>query len=167
VFLLGLCQWLENTRPAIALRDSVWMFNLIETVHTLGIVLVAGTIMLVDLRLLGLALKRSPVTDVVARTVPRTLWGFGLMFVTGWCLFSAEAVRLYNSPAFRIKLVLLSLAGLNALIFHMTVYRKVGGWNAETVPARARMAGLLSLILWIGIIAAGRAIAYGPGYDQT
>jgi len=167
VSLLVLCQWLENTRPAVALRDSVWMFNLIETVHTLGIVLVAGTIMLVDLRLLGLALKRSPVSDVVARGVPRALWGFGLMFVTGWSLFSAEAVRLYSSPAFRIKLVLLCLAGLNALIFHVTVYRKVGNWNAEVIPARARMAGLLSLILWIGIIAAGRAIAYGPGYDKT
>jgi hypothetical protein len=56
---------------------------------------------------------------------------------------------------------------LNALIFHMTVYRKAGEWRAETVPAGARMAGLLSLILWIGIIAAGRAIAYGPGYDHT
>ncbi len=166
--LLSLCQWLENTPPAIALRESVWMFDLAETVHTLGIVLVAGTIMLVDLRLLGLALKREPVSEVVARIVPRTLWGFGLMFATGWFLFSAEAVKLYNSPAFRIKLVLLSLAGLNAILFHLTVYRHAADWDrAAVAPARARIAGFLSLILWIGIVAAGRALAYGPGYDRT
>lgn len=166
--LLSLCQWLENTPLALALRGSVWMFDLAETIHTLGIVLVAGTIMLVDLRLLGLALKREPVSEVVARIVPRTLWGFALMFCTGGLLFSAEAVKMYHSPAFRIKLVLLSLAGLNALLFHLTVYRQAADWdNAALTPARARIAGFLSLTLWIGIIAAGRAIAYGPGYDIT
>ncbi len=166
--LLSFCRWLETTPPAAALRDSVWVFNLTETVHTLGIIFVAGTIMLVDLRLLGLGLKRMPVSDVVSRIVPRTLWGFGLMLVTGGCLFSAEAVKLYSSPAFRIKLVLLSLAGLNALIFHRTIYRQAAEWDtADAVPPRARLAGLLSLILWMCIIAAGRAIAYGPGYDRT
>jgi hypothetical protein len=96
------------------------------------------------------------------------LYGFGFMVCTGCLLFSAEAVKLYSSPAFRIKLVLLALAGLNALIFHRTVYRQAAEWNhAPVAPPRARAAGLLSLILWIGIIAAGRAIAYGPGYDRT
>lgn len=152
----------------MAFRDSVWMFDITETVHTLGIIFVAGTIMLVDLRLLGLGLKRETVRDVVSRIVPWTLWGFGLMVLTGSCLFSAEAVKLYSSPAFRIKLVLLALAGLNALIFHRTIYRQADKWeNASVAPARARMAGLLSLIFWIAIIAAGRAIAYGPGYDRT
>ena len=79
-----------------------------------------------------------------------------------------EAVKLYASPAFRIKLVLLSLAGLNALIFHRTIYRQAANWDtAPVAPPGARLAGLLSLILWICIIAAGRAIAYGPGYDRT
>jgi hypothetical protein len=166
--LLTLCQWLENTPPAAALRNSIWMFDILETIHTLGIVLVAGTIMLVDLRLLGLGLKRAPVSDVVSRFVPWTLGGFCLMALTGCSLFSSEAVKLYNSPAFRIKLVLLSLAGLNALVFHRTVYRRAFEWdNAPVAPARARMAGLFSLILWIAIIAAGRAIAYGPGYDRS
>jgi hypothetical protein len=166
-FLLSFCQWLESTRPAAALRDSVWVFNLTETAHTLGIVFVAGSIMLLDLRLLGLGLKRESVSEVVSRTVPRTLWGFGLMVITGSCLFSAEAVKLYHSPAFRIKLLLLSLAGLNALVFHLTVYRHAADWDlSPTAPPRARFAGLLSLILWMCIIAAGRAIAYGPGYDR-
>ena len=88
------------------------------------------------------------------------------MFVTGALLFTSEAVKLYHSPAFRIKLALLALAGLNALIFHLTIYRDAANWD-QTAPAplRARLAGLLSLAFWIAIIAAGRAIAYGSGYD--
>jgi len=149
------------------MRDSLWVFDITETVHTLGIVLVAGTIMLVDLRLLGMGLRREPVSHVVSRIVPWTLSGFALMFLTGGWLFSAEASKLYHSPAFRIKMVLLCLAGLNALIFHLTVYRQAAVWDDMPVaPIRARLAGLLSLLLWIGIIAAGRSIAYGPGYDQ-
>jgi hypothetical protein len=68
------------------------------------------------------------------------------------------------SKAFRIKLILLALAGLNALTFHLTVYRQAVEW--DVIPRRARLAGMVSLLLWIGIIAAGRSIAYGPGYDQ-
>jgi hypothetical protein len=167
VHLLGICQWLEKTAPAAAMRNSLWLFDITETAHTLGIILVAGTIMLVDLRLLGMGLRREPVSHVVSRIVPWTLSGFALMFLTGGWLFSAEASKLYHSPAFRIKMMLLSLAGLNALIFHLTIYRRAAEWNDRPVaPARARLAGLFSLLLWIGIIAAGRSIAYGPGYDQ-
>lgn len=149
------------------MRDSLWIFDITETTHTLGIVLVAGTIMLVDLRLLGLGLRAEPVSHVIGRIVPWTLSGFGLMFLSGGWLFSAEATKLYDSPAFRIKMVLLALAGLNALIFHLTIYRRAGEWDGLPVaPKRARVAGLLSLLLWIGIIAAGRSIAYGAGYDR-
>jgi hypothetical protein len=166
VHLLSICQWLEKTPAAAAMRDSLWIFDITETTHTLGIILVAGTIMLVDLRLLGLGLRREPVSHVVSRIVPWTLSGFGLMFFTGGWLFSAEASKLYHSPAFRIKMILLSLAGLNALIFHLTIYRRAAEWDGMPVaPMRARLAGLASLVLWIGIIAAGRSIAYGPGYD--
>ena len=165
--LLSFCQWLEKTPAAAVMRDSLWTFDITETIHTLGIILVAGTIMLVDLRLLGLGLRREPVSHVVSRVVPWTLSGFGLMFLTGGWLFSAEATKLYHSPAFRIKMVLLSLAGLNALIFHLTIYRRSAEWDGMPVaPMRARLAGLASLVLWIGIIAAGRSIAYGPGYDR-
>jgi hypothetical protein len=163
VHLLSFCQWLEKTPAGVSMRQSSWVFEVMETTHTLGIILVAGTIMLVDLRLLGLGLRREPLREVVSRIVPWTMGGFCLMFCTGAWLFAGEASKLYYSPAFRVKLALLALAGLNALIFHLTVYRSVAEWDG--VPARARMAGLLSLVLWIGIIAAGRSIAYGPGYD--
>jgi len=166
MFLLSICQWLDSTRFNAALRQSNWAFPTLDTIHTLGIVLVAGTIMLVDLRLLGLGLRSVLVRRLVGRIVPATLWGFGLMLVSGGLLFSSEAVKMYHSPAFRIKMILLAMAGLNALIFHRTVYRDAAGWNpASPAPLRARLAGLLSLLFWIAIIAAGRAIAYAPGYD--
>ena len=166
MFLLSICQWVDSTRWNAIMRHSNWLFPALDTIHTLGIVLVAGTIMLVDLRLLGLSLRSVAVAELVSRVVPATLWGFALMFVTGALLFASEAVKLYSSPAFRIKLLLLALAGLNALIFHRTIYRDVVHWHPGSVaPARARLAALLSLVFWIGIIAAGRAIAYGPGYD--
>jgi hypothetical protein len=166
MFLLSICQWLDTTRLNTAMRQSNWAFPALDTIHTLGIVLVAGTIVLVDLRLLGLSMRRVPVAQLVARIVPATLWGFLLMMVSGGLLFSSEAVKMYHSPAFRIKMLLLALAGLNAIIFHRTVYRDVANWDpGSVVPPRARLAGLLSLIFWIGIIAAGRAIAYAPGYD--
>ncbi len=164
--MLRICEWIDSTRLNAILRQSNWAFPVLDVIHTLGIVLVAGTIMLVDFRLLGLALRGVPVTQVVARIVPATLWGFGLMLVSGALLFLSEAVKMYHSPAFRIKVVLLALAGINALVFHRTVYRGAAHWDPSAVaPARARLAGLLSLLFWIAIIAAGRAIAYGPGYD--
>ena len=166
MFLLSICQWVDSTRLNAVMRQSNWEFPTLDVIHTLGIVLVAGTIMLVDLRLLGLGLRSVGVSQLVARIVPATLGGFGLMLVSGGLLFSSEAVKMYHSPAFRIKIVLLALAGLNALIFHRTIYRDVANWDPRSAaPARARLAGLLSLVFWIAIIAAGRAIAYAPGYD--
>jgi len=147
------------------MRHSDWAFPMLDVIHTLGIVLVAGTIMLVDLRLLGFGLRGAPIQELVARIVPATLWGFALMAVSGALLFSSEAVKMYNSDAFRIKMLLLALAGANALIFHRTVYRNAASWDPSGAPLRARLAGLLSLIFWIAVIAAGRAIAYAPGYD--
>jgi len=83
------------------------------------------------------------------------------MFVSGFLLFWSEAAKSYGNPAFRLKLLLLALVGLNPLIFHFTIYRSVGDWNERIVtPLRARLAAVFSLTLWGGIICAGRAIAY-------
>jgi hypothetical protein len=159
--LLALCQWFENTAVGGAIRESQWWFPVLETTHTLGIILMVGTIAVVDLRLLGVALRREPVSNVTQQLLPWTWIGFTLMFVSGFLLVLSEAVKLYSSPFFRIKLVLLLLAGLNALVFHFTVYRQVGAWDlASQTPRRAKAAGLISLACWIGVIAAGRAIGY-------
>jgi len=156
-----LFQWLNDTEFATAIRESDLIFPLIETVHVLAIALLAGTVAIVDLRLLGLVLKREPVSSVASRILPLTWVGFATMLVSGVLLFLAEAAKSYGNTAFRIKILLLVLAGLNPLIFHSTVYRRVAEWDQDaTLPPQARVAAIASLSLWTGIILAGRAIAY-------
>jgi hypothetical protein len=159
--LFQLCQWLNNSHWGTAIRESLWLFPIIETVHVLGIVLLVGTVAIVDLRLLGLAMKNEPVSQVAGQLLPLTWIGCAIMFVSGFLLFLAEASTSYGNTAFRIKLLLLALAGLNPLIFHSTIYKRVSEWDlAITTPKAARAAAICSLSLWSGIIIAGRAIAY-------
>jgi len=137
------------------------VFPIIETVHVLAITLLAGTVAVVDLRLLGLVLKRERVSQIAGQVLPLTWVGFIAMFVSGILLFMAEAAKSYANPAFRIKMLLLVVAGVNPLIFHSTIYRRVSAWDESPVtPWRARLTAALSLTLWSGIIVAGRAIAY-------
>jgi hypothetical protein len=155
------CQWLNDTGPATALRESLWVFPIVETIHVLAITLLAGSIALLDLRLLGVLLRGQRVTLVARQVLPVVWTGFGVLTVTGLLLFSAEAAKSYANPAFRIKLVLLVVAGLNPLVYYRTVYRRIEEWDAaDRPPAAARLAGAASLLLWIAIIAAGRATAY-------
>ena len=159
--LLQVCQWLNDTQLATAIRESDVVFPVIETVHVLGIALLAGTVAIVDLRLLGLILKKERFSQVAGQILPLTWLGFAAMFGSGALLFLAEAAKSYYNPAFRFKMLLLIIAGLNPLIFHSTVYRHVSLWDESPVaPWRARLTGYLSLTLWSGIIVAGRAIAY-------
>jgi hypothetical protein len=159
--LLPLFQWYGNTQLGLGVRGSTWLFPVIETAHGLGIILLAGTISVVDLRLLGHGMRRQPVSQVAGQLLPWTWAGFAVMAMSGLLLLGAEAVKVYPNPFFRIKMALLALAGLNALIFHFTIYRNVASWDeSPATPVRAKLAGGFSLTLWIGIIAAGRAIAY-------
>jgi hypothetical protein len=159
--LLRICQWIFQTSPSIAIRESIWVFPILDALHCVGIILVAGTIVIVDLRLLGFGMRRQPVSSIVAQVLPWTFFGFAFMFVTGSLLAWAEPVKLYHSVFFRWKLLFLALAGLNALLFHYGIYRGAVRWDAATLtPARARLAGAVSIACWICVIAAGRAIGY-------
>jgi hypothetical protein len=158
--LLDLCRRLYDWPLATALRESDDVFPLIETVHVLAICLIVGTVVTVDLRLLGLILRKHPVSRIALALLPLTWYGFGLMLVTGVPLFAAESLTLYGNPAFRLKLVLLVLAGCNALLFHRTVYRTVDAWDERTTtPLGARAFASVSILLWSGIVVAGRFIA--------
>jgi hypothetical protein len=120
----------------------------------------SGCILFWDLRLLGVGLKRTPVS-AVARLLPWTWGGFTVMFATGFLLICSEAERLYANRAFRVKVVCLILLGLNLVVFHTTVFRRVAQWDRALIPpARARIAGAVSMILWLAILAAGRMIGY-------
>jgi uncharacterized membrane-anchored protein len=111
--------------------------------------------------MLGLILRPIPIGRLARGIFPLTWSGFAISVVSGSLLFWAEAAKLYANPAFRVKLLLLLMAGLNPLIFHTTVYRRVHEWEGLRVsPWRARAAAVASLVLWSGVIVAGRAIAY-------
>jgi len=159
--LAEICKWVNDAPLSTTIRESDLLFPIIETVHVLAITALAGTVAIVDLRLLGVILKKEKVTAVAGQLLPLTWVGLFLMFSSGFLLFLAEASKSYSNPAFRVKMLLLVLAGLNPAIFHSTVYRGVSAWDESAAPPwRARLAGALSLVLWSSIIVAGRAIAY-------
>lgn len=160
-----LCQWLYEWPPAVALRESDDLFPIIETAHVLSICMAAGTILAVDFRLLGWALTRESAVAVTKALLPLTWLGFILMLSSGVPLFAAEALQLYANPAFRVKLILLGIAGANALAFHGTVFRSAGSWAHEArAPASARGFAAVSVITWAGIIVSGRLIAVFHGH---
>ena len=158
---LSWCQWLENTPMSATLRDSLWLFPAIETVHLFGIVALVGSTAILDLRLMGLTLAGTPVPKLARRVLPWAWLGFGIQVATGFFLFASEASRVYLNPAFRFKMLMLAAAGLNALLFHVTTNRSAARWEGRsTTPMAAKIAGLSSLALWFAIVIAGRMIAY-------
>jgi hypothetical protein len=159
--LLPFCQWLAETRGSIALHESLYMYPLLESSHVLTLCLFVGLSVLLDLRLLGITLRRVPVSEVINRIMPWMVFGFFLMMVTGILLFYAIPIRSYQNVFFRLKMITLVLAGLNAWVFHSGIHRRVGEWDSSLPPPRrARMAGVLSLIFWGIIVVSGRMIAY-------
>jgi hypothetical protein len=159
--LQHLCQLLNDSRFGTMIRESDYAYSIIESVHVLAITLVVGTIAILDLRMLGVVLRPIAVTRIARAVLPLTWSGFTVSFLSGFLLFWAESAKMYTNPSFRAKLILLALVGLNPLIFHTTVYRRVHQWESQHVaPWRARTAAIASLTLWGGIIIAGRAIAY-------
>jgi hypothetical protein len=143
------------------IRESLWLFPAIETLHLLGMAVLVGSIAAFDLRLLGWMLRRQRVSALAERLLPWSWAGFAVQLVTGALLFASEAVKVYPNPAFRLKMLLLFLVGLHALIFHVSVYRNVASWDdTEVLPAGPKVAGFVSILLWIGIVAAGRFIGF-------
>ena len=159
--LLTLCEWLESTRWSIALHESQYAYSIVESVHVWALCLFVGFAIVLDLRLVGATLRRIPVSELAARLLPWTMLGFIVMVMSGVLLFYAIPVRSYHNVFFRVKLVLLLLAGINVWVFHSGIYRRVQEWDlAPRPPRRARVAGALSLVLWLAIIFSGRMIAY-------
>ena len=159
--LLPFFQWLGTTPGSVALHNSLYVYLIVSTVHVVTLALFVGTAVMLDLRLLGVALQRVPVSEVAARLRPWTVAGFFLMVVSGALLFYANPPPRYQNIFFRAKLTLLVLAGLNAWAFHRNVYRRVADWDLDPVPPRrVRVAGGVALVLWAGMIISGRMIAY-------
>lgn len=159
--LLGFMQWLETTPASVAFHESIWSFPIVESVHVLGLCLFLGMAVLTDLRLLGLALRRVSVSDLMARLLPWTWAGAVIMVTSGCILFLNTPVRYYTNIFLRVKFVMLFLAVINAWVFHSGIYRRIAEWERDVVtPLHARLAGGISLVMWGGIVIAGRMIAY-------
>lgn len=161
--LYHLCGLIEKTTLGSTIRNSDWLFPAIESVHVLGIIVLVGSTGLFDMRLLNTGFLRHERASHVGKLVMPWVWSsFAVMFVTGTLMFSSEATRCYQSWFFRLKLVLLVLAGLNAFIFQFGAYRGIANWDeaGTKAPGSVRVAAWASLLLWVFIVFAGRGIAY-------
>ncbi len=159
--LMPFVEWLDTHKWSTAIHESLYAYPLIESTHVWGLALFAGFAMLLDIRLLGLGFKNIPVSTLAKRLLPWTTAGFVIMVVSGALLFYAIPVRSYMNIFFRIKVIMLILAGINVWVFHRGIYLKVKDWDMDPKPpGRARFAGAASLLLWACIIFAGRMIAY-------
>ena len=153
------CKVLEDTRIGEIVRESA--FPYVEGAHVLGLALSVGTVVWFDLRLVGATMRTRPVAEVFQDLKGWMIAGFCLMFVTGTLLFTAHAAKAYANGYFRAKMALIVLAGINTAVYHLTIDRRRAQWgDAPVPPPAARAAGVISLVLWFSVIAAGRIFAY-------
>jgi uncharacterized protein DUF6644 len=155
--LLPFFQWCYGSAVGEAIRDSTWLFPVIESFHLLGLGLTAGAVLLVDLRLFGVGLIKQPVAQVWASAQPWLLGSLALMLTSGSLLFVSEAIKCYYSFPFWVKMTSLFLA----LVFTFTVLRRATrtGLISER-PLLGRMMALISLALWFGVAWGGRWIGF-------
>ena len=169
--ILSFMIWLQNSLGkgkgddaqswSQALLGSLNFWNLLEGTHLLTLMLFAGTIRVVDLRLLGIAFRKTPVSVISNKILPLTIAGFVIMVITGLALFFAKPVVYYHNLFFRAKLVFIILAMINIVVFHYRVQKNMAAWDGlETPPLKARASAVVSLTAWILVILLGRLIAY-------
>lgn len=155
--LLPFFRWCDSSWVGTSIRGSSWIFPLLEVIHLLALTLLLGTIVAIDLRLLGMGMRRQPVSLVARNLAPFTRAGLGVMVASGSLLFCSEALKCFGNDGFRAKMILLFLA----LTFHFTIFRKVtGSEDDKRSPLLGGLVGLVSLMLWFGVGMAGRAIAF-------
>lgn len=156
----GLLQALEQGGIGEAMRSSMWLYPIVETVHILGFILLVGAVLMFDLRVLGLS-KRVPVRMLAGHLLPWGAAALVLIVPAGLLMFASDASSMVGNRAFVIKMVLLMLAGTNAAAFHLGPFRSVNDWDQGVpTPLSARLHAGASLLLWIGIVTCGRMIAY-------
>jgi uncharacterized membrane protein len=157
----ALLQSLEASSWGVFIHSKMWAFTTVEVVHVFAVSVLLGTIMIVDLRLLGLALAKRPFTDVAGQLLPFTWAAFAMAVGAGSLLFISRAAEYFASPVFWTKMALIGLAGINMIIFEFITVRGVEKWNLDAAPPpSARLAGAISISCWILVIAFGRLIGF-------
>jgi hypothetical protein len=164
--VLDIINTLQASGPAEWMRSSVKAMPIVEAIHVLAAATVFGSILIVDLRLLGLRDARRAFTRVSDEMLRFTWFAFGIAVVTGALMFVANAMTYYNNTAFRLKLVAIVLAGINMAIFQKLTLNGVAAWDSKgPAPTAGRIAGALSVLLWIAVIFFARWIGFTKGYD--
>ena len=159
--ILEFFRWLQNTAFATAFRESSLVYPIVLTGHLTGMGLFGGMIAMTDMRLLGWAMRGSSITDVVQQLRIWKQIGFVLVVGCGSMLLSAKAELYYHNPFYWTKMTLLMLVGVHALVFHRSVYGNTEALDrAPKIPVTAKVAACISLFLWVGLVTAGRSIAY-------
>ncbi|MBP2290862.1 DUF6644 family protein [Azospirillum rugosum] len=152
---------LETSGLGDAMRQSVWLYPLVEVLHILGFALLVGSILAFDLRLLGVRAPLLPAEALARLLLPVAVTGFALAVPTGLLLFTTEATSLVRNGMFLAKMALLALALVNIVLFHKGAGRRMAAWGvADRPPPAARFAGAASLGLWVAVLVCGRLIAY-------
>lgn len=164
----GVIASIEASALGEWMRSSLKAMPVVEAVHVMAIALLFGSILIVDLRLLGFANTRRAFTRVSDELLHYTWFAFVIAAITGLMMFAANASTYFNNTAFRWKLVMLVLAGVNMAVFQLKTVRSVSSWDQSSrPPSAARMAGALSILIWVSVIFFGRIIGFTKGYDFT
>ena len=158
--ILQICEWIANTSVSVGIRESIWTYPIIESVHVLGLTLFLGLLLLWDTRLLGLVLRRVPVSSLWRQLFPWIAFGAIIISISGTLLFWSDPVKFYGNVFFRIKLLALALAAVNALAYHLGIERKLVEWDTAATPRAAKIAGATSIAVWTLVVVVGRLIAY-------
>jgi len=156
----ALLDALEEGRFAAAMRDSMWLYPAVETIHIMGFVILVGAVIMFDLRVLGVS-KRIPARMLAQHLLPWAVAALLLIVPAGFLMFSADATTLIDNRAFVVKMVLLRLAATNAAAFHLGSFRSVEQWDLGVpAPRSAKLHATASLLIWLSVITCGRMIAY-------
>jgi hypothetical protein len=158
--LRELFKTVEQTSLAGWVRQDNFAFPMLEAVHVASVMLVVGSIFMMDLRLLGWSSPRLPVTQISREALPWTWAAFVVAVVSGSMLMTGQAGAYAANAQFQMKMALLAAAGLNMLVFHGFAWRQVARWDLGSPPPAARLAGAASLALWIGVVVAGRWVGW-------
>ena len=157
-------QTLEYSRVGVFIAESTWAFPTLETLHVIAFVTVLGTIMVMDLRMIGATSNKFAITVTSKDTLPWTWGAFAMAALTGGLLFVSKASSYVINPYFLAKLAMIALAGINMMYFHFFTYRTVEHWDRDaSVPAAVKIAGFLSLFFWLLVVFFGRAIGFTLG----
>lgn len=154
-------EWVDALPSSVAIRESVNGYPALLTIHVLSMCLFAGLIIMMDLRLLGVGNRRTPFSEIQRSLFTAQMVGMAVSAITGVLLVYGQPTRFFDNIFFWIKMMMMALTGANALVFHYTTYESVAEWDSAAVmPFRAKFAAVVSIVLWVCIIATGRLIAY-------